>query len=310
MFKEEIQKDLDTFVEKIQKEVEDLDKKKKEVEEEVQKFEIIKTKLETTAKNAKEKIKLNIGGKIFTTSLTTLTQVKGTFFSAMFSGQFNTEPDEDGEYFIDRDSVYFPIILNHLRYPDQKVDFSLYLEKHLELIMFETEFYGIETLKAQIPQFKVLMIGKCLTSQRLSCTKYRVTKNLTNGWNSAVAFTQCKKWKVIPITHGPSFMVGVMNKDSINVDGTNYSSFQFGQNASDRCFIHSSNGYKYPNQSGYGERFDTSGNYIIFEYKDGDLICEINGKSYGKVMSGLSDDWVPLIEVNNSSATFDVEFLE
>jgi len=74
MFKEEIQKDLDSFVEKIQKEVEDMDKKKKEVEEEVQKFETIKKKLETTAKNAKEKIKLNIGGKIFTTSLTTLTQ--------------------------------------------------------------------------------------------------------------------------------------------------------------------------------------------------------------------------------------------
>ena len=159
MFKEEIQKDLDSFVEKIQKEVEDLDKKKKEVEE-AQKFETIKNKLETTAKNAKEKVKLNIGGKIFTTSLTTLNQVNGTFFSAMFSEQFNTEPDEDGEYFIDRDSVYFSIILNHLRYPNQKVDFNSYSEKELELIMLEIEFYGIETLKAQIPRFNVLTIGK------------------------------------------------------------------------------------------------------------------------------------------------------
>ena len=232
----------------------------------------------------------------------------------MFSEKFNTEPDEDGEYFIDRDSVYFSIILNHLRYPNQKVDFNSYSEKELELIMLEIEFYGIETLKAQIPRFNVLTIGNFLKTQKLSNTTYKITKydssvGLQNQ-NSSIAFTQCKKWKVKQKTKSFSgnanLMVGMMNKDSIKVDGTNYNNIQ---NAQDRRFIHSSNGYKYPNQTGYGERFDRMNNSIIFEYKNGDLICDINGNSYGKAMTGLSGDQVPIIDVLGS-ADFEVEFLE
>lgn len=43
------------------------------------------------------KIKLNIGGKLFVTSMDTLVSEKPSFFSAWFSEQFNHEPDADGK---------------------------------------------------------------------------------------------------------------------------------------------------------------------------------------------------------------------
>ncbi|EGC31407.1 hypothetical protein DICPUDRAFT_156766 [Dictyostelium purpureum] len=64
----------------------------------------------------KKIIKLNIGGTIYYTTLTTLLSDSNSMFSLMFSGRFNIErEEEDGSIFIDRDGKYFHYILNWLR---------------------------------------------------------------------------------------------------------------------------------------------------------------------------------------------------
>ena len=60
-------------------------------------------------------VRLNIGGQYFTTSVHTLTKDPGSMLNAMFSGRFETQPSEDGSFFIDRDGTYFRYILNYLR---------------------------------------------------------------------------------------------------------------------------------------------------------------------------------------------------
>ena len=53
-------------------------------------------------------IKLNVGGKIYKTTLDTLRKDPDSMLCAMFSGRFELKPDEDdGAYFIDRDSKLF-----------------------------------------------------------------------------------------------------------------------------------------------------------------------------------------------------------
>ncbi|XP_022802348.1 uncharacterized protein LOC111339885 [Stylophora pistillata] len=69
---------------------------------------------------------------------------------AMFSGRFDTKPDEDGTYFIDRDGTHFRYILNYLRtgelvVPDDKT------VRHELLI--EAKFYHVEgMIKALTPK--------------------------------------------------------------------------------------------------------------------------------------------------------------
>ena len=58
-------------------------------------------------------IKLNVGGKIYKTTLDTLRKDPDSMLCAMFSGRFELKADEDdGAYFIDRDAELFRYVLN------------------------------------------------------------------------------------------------------------------------------------------------------------------------------------------------------
>lgn len=62
-----------------------------------------------------KQIKLNVGGQLFETSLTTLRKDPNSKLAQMFSEDSNVKPDADNSYFIDRDSTYFRLVLNYLR---------------------------------------------------------------------------------------------------------------------------------------------------------------------------------------------------
>jgi len=57
----------------------------------------------------------DVGGVFFTTTLSTLNSEPDSMLSAMFSGRYPIEMDEDMRIFIDRDGRYFQHILNWLR---------------------------------------------------------------------------------------------------------------------------------------------------------------------------------------------------
>ncbi|XP_053167636.1 BTB/POZ domain-containing protein KCTD14 isoform X2 [Hemicordylus capensis] len=61
-------------------------------------------------------IELNVGGDIFTTTLSTLKKHPGSKLAEMFaSGQPQPQTDSKGRYFIDRPGTYFKYILEYLR---------------------------------------------------------------------------------------------------------------------------------------------------------------------------------------------------
>ena len=61
------------------------------------------------------RIKLDIGGHIYTTSVLTLTRDPQSMLASMFSGRHSVKKEDDGSYFIDRDGTHFRYILNYLR---------------------------------------------------------------------------------------------------------------------------------------------------------------------------------------------------
>lgn len=62
-------------------------------------------------------VKLNVGGRLFTTSLDTLLK-QDNMFRAMFSGRMDVCTDLDGYILIDRSGKHFEFILNYLRDED------------------------------------------------------------------------------------------------------------------------------------------------------------------------------------------------
>jgi hypothetical protein len=60
-------------------------------------------------------VKLNLGGVKYMTTEETLTSKGKNFFSGIVESKIPMEKDEEGFVFIDRDAIYFDIILKYLR---------------------------------------------------------------------------------------------------------------------------------------------------------------------------------------------------
>ncbi|KAM4694413.1 BTB/POZ domain-containing protein KCTD21 [Discoglossus pictus] len=88
-------------------------------------------------------VTLNVGGKVYTTSLSTLTSFPDTMLGAMFSGKVPSKKDSQGNFFIDRDGKVFRHILNFLRtsHLDLPEDFQ-----EMSLLRREADFYQIQPL--------------------------------------------------------------------------------------------------------------------------------------------------------------------
>ena len=71
----------------------------------------------------------------------TLTKDPNPMLETMFSGKFDTQPSEDGSFFIDRDGTHFRFILNYLR--DGKLILPEGATFHKELEA-EATFYQIQ----------------------------------------------------------------------------------------------------------------------------------------------------------------------
>jgi hypothetical protein len=71
--------------------------------------------MEELNKITESRVRLDVGGHVFTTSLLTLTKDPSSMLSAMFSGRHSITREADGSFFIDRDGTYFRYILNFLR---------------------------------------------------------------------------------------------------------------------------------------------------------------------------------------------------
>lgn len=98
-------------------------------------------------------ISLNVGGKVFLTTLSTLTNKEpNCMLAKMFSQQSLIKPSclRDGSYLIDRSSQYFEPIINYLRHGQLIRDDGLSLDGILE----EARFFGIESL---IPRLEELI---------------------------------------------------------------------------------------------------------------------------------------------------------
>jgi hypothetical protein len=116
---------LDLLVKEKKKEIDDLELDKKEFEKykkesiddmtkRTSELEVLEKKILTCGKN--KFIRINVGGEIFETLESTLTN-SSDYFKCLLNGKFNKLVDEDNIIFIDRNPEYFKLILERLKNP-------------------------------------------------------------------------------------------------------------------------------------------------------------------------------------------------
>lgn len=132
-----------------------LGKEKESFKKAQEKWEALATKLNKAQIGSR--IKLDIGGQIFVTSLNTLTSQKGSFFEAMFAGRWDAKAEHDGCYFIDRDPIVFRHILNYLR--GQLPPLDLLSAQELQQLKLDADFYQLPELSEYLEILSLRLVS-------------------------------------------------------------------------------------------------------------------------------------------------------
>ena len=103
------------------------------------KFAETKVAVEGALDKCKGRVKLNVGGVKYETTLTTLTaDGDESMLGSMFSGRHALVTNDEGEIFIDRDGTHFGLVLNVLRGTSVEV-----LLKDRSALHAELQYLGI-----------------------------------------------------------------------------------------------------------------------------------------------------------------------
>lgn len=127
----------------------DIEEREKNLAAREEKVKLAEEASEKQRTHQSKRVKLNIGGTRFETTITTLSAEPDSMLAAMFSGRFPLSPDADGYHFIDRDGTQFALVLNWLR----TKTLSESLDRGtLESLAQEADFYQLNQLKRACSQ--------------------------------------------------------------------------------------------------------------------------------------------------------------
>jgi WD40 repeat protein len=155
---EDIEQELRESHEEKERLIQGYEEKMRKLLEKIEECNATKERVRT-AMESKSKIKLNIGGTIFTTSTESLASAKDSMFACWFSEEFSPQPDDNGEYFIDRDPAVFPIILNHLRGIEVKAQIAELTSSQKEILKSDIDYYYIASLFDYYPELQHSTLG-------------------------------------------------------------------------------------------------------------------------------------------------------
>ena len=227
-FKTDIDTGVGWIVEKFKKREEQLEKAAKELEiserkfEEKMKIEWAKLERDTQeqrraiqeerSKIEEEKqymkniydiqcshVKLDVGGHVFSTSLSTLTRDKSSMLAVMFSGRHKLVLSKENTYFIDRDGTHFRYILNYLRgdlhldtFPDD-VTILKEIQREADYFQLSGLFEMIESILTPTPQpvdYTQDYIDHLLSTKTIesSCAEHKMTEISRNMTKSSLNF--------------------------------------------------------------------------------------------------------------------------
>jgi soluble cytochrome b562 len=140
---------LKSRLENIEKEFEE---KLKDVETKESKFRKMDEQIDELVNSKDSIIKLNIGGKVFQTKISTLLSKKDTLFYKIICTRMDMKEEINTEIFFDRSFIHFPLILDYLR--TGKYSLKGYSKFDIDDIGEEIEFYGLTEIMKIIEEMR------------------------------------------------------------------------------------------------------------------------------------------------------------
>jgi hypothetical protein len=131
----------------------EFDDKLKDVAEKETRYKELDDRIEEIIKSKNNIVRLNVGGKIFKTRVSTLLASKDTIFYYLVSKELEENSElNDKEFFFDRSYKFFPIILDYLR--TKNCSYKNYNKFEIEDLFEESQFYGITEMISTLEEMK------------------------------------------------------------------------------------------------------------------------------------------------------------
>ncbi|KAG2379654.1 hypothetical protein C9374_006771 [Naegleria lovaniensis] len=266
-------------------------------------------------------IRLNVGGKIYCTFLSTLKNEKDSFFCAYFNDYFDPKPEEhDQAFFIDRPYEHFHLILNHLRGMDISKNLSEMKESELCNFMEEVVYYQISSIFNLFPSHgKAMLMNKFnihvpdmlfhpnyISSNAELSPDHRRIQKISGGyeWNCAcMGKTECTEFSVKLVANCSHVSIGFCTTRLVKLNSDN-TSLSFSLCTHDGKLYCSRKCLRYGHKYIYQSIHDGSVIKVIYEPKRGRisfLVNDINrGMAFDRVGSNLT--LYPIIELGTPDA--------
>jgi DNA-binding beta-propeller fold protein YncE len=104
---------------------------------------IVQASVQKHVMMANQKVKLDIGGHIFSTTRSLLLSFKDSFFAAMLGSGY-WKPSTDGTYFVDRTPTYFQTMLDFMRNGKLDERVVLWNASKIDKLQQEFDFYQVD----------------------------------------------------------------------------------------------------------------------------------------------------------------------
>jgi hypothetical protein len=255
--------------------------------------------MEENIAKAKHKIKLDVGGKCFATSKTSLLRFEGSFFWTMLANGRWAPDEEDGAYFIDRNPKHFDRILDYHRTGEFNVDglddaACQQLEKDLDFFQLPPPPGWPQPLTWD-PNYQG-------TSLQLSDDNKTVVRTSGLAWNAGVLGTEAVSSYKLKVTNrgDGNVMVGFAPRSGFQPNGQNYH----------RCgyYLYLASGTLYSGHGQSGARYTQSINNgdiltVTYDATSRQISFAQNGQQLGVAFNDVAPGLFPALDIHGPAAT-------
>lgn len=221
--------------------------------------------------NPKKKIKLNIGGVKYETTLQTLLKYPLSFFSILFGGNYLPEKDEEGYFFIDRNGELFKDVLEFLRTGKTPKNMSDELEN--EFIYYNLLEYTLNNLDKSFDlEYYTckydIYVNNYFNNNIKKCIINKICLN-----NDTLILSYDNNFQTVPIEN---FMIKLYKKDYQEIDIIDYPNI-------DRLdifiIIYLFNGYNFINIGKGMLVGSVNNNSVIIDFRNNFYLINLNEKT-------------------------------
>jgi hypothetical protein len=270
-----------------------LQNEKKSNQDILDNYNIVAKRIKLSEHSMYDKVTLDVGGRIFSTSKGILMKYEHSYFYALLnSGNFL--PGPDGTYFIDRSPTHFPLIMDYLRTGEL---FKMGL-KSWEIQEFEKELdYYMLQIAAPLKSIEWhwdLSPTKKPANASFSEDGLKIRKDSEGGWWDCpvIGSSPVSEFSVIIIS-GLNMMIGFYGIDQFVQNGYHFDRVKNG------CFINCFNGHVWFNggkKMPYCSKLKKDDK--ITTIKTGTSIrFLINGVDQGEAINNAEGDMYPVVDL-------------